>query len=130
MDYTTKNINSLITSINNNTAASKDMLHRIKENCTLLDTKLGEYAKNRINLTNEQISAYREYIGEYEKIRSILTSSKDLLDIQEPIRLLSDITSVIGFCSNLLNIHTRQLEIMDRLLNLLEKSDNVLEMIA
>lgn len=130
MDYTIDNINSLINSINNNTSVLKDMLNNLKDNCALLNLKLGEYAKNRINLSNKQISAYREYIREYEAIKNILNSSKVLLSPQEPIKLLSDISSIIGFCSNLLHIHTRQLEIMDKLLKLLEKSDNVLEMIA
>lgn len=130
MEYTVENINILISSINNNTNTMKDMICQLKNNCSYLNYTLAECANNHTSLSNEQINAYQSYITDYEKIKQYIDGSKDLVIIQEPIKLLSDITSIIGFCSRLLNIHHRQLEVIDRLCTLLQKSNTVIKLIA
>ncbi len=130
MDYTVENINTLISSINNNTNTMKDMLCQLRNNCSYLNYTLAECASKHTRLTNEQINAYQSYINEYEKIKKHIESSKELVVIHAPVKLLSDITSIIGFCSRLLDIHHRQLEIIDRLCSILQKSNDVIKLIA
>ncbi|GEM_PF-5590983 len=130
MEYTVDNINTLISSINNNTNTMKDMLCQLKNNCSYLNYRLAECASKHITLTNEQINAYQGYINEYEKIKKHIDNSKDLVIIHAPIKLLSDITSIVGFCGRLMDMHHRQLEIIERLCTLLQKSNDVIKLIA
>jgi hypothetical protein len=130
MEYTIENINALISSINSNIVTMKDMICRVKDDCVLLNNKLDKYASEQINLTSEQMRAYSSYINEYQKIKKGIIDSKELLEIHQPVKMLSDISSIISFCSNLLNIHHNQLEIIDRLCALIETSDSVIGLIA
>ena len=130
MEYTIENINALISSINNNTDTMKDMLCQLRNNCSYLNYKLSEYAGSHTSLTNEQINAYQSYIGEYNKITMAMKSSHELMERKEPIQMLSDISSIITFCNTLLSMHHRQLEIINRLCSLLQKSNDVVSLIA
>ncbi len=130
MEYTAENINTLISSINNNTNTIRDMLSQIKNNYTCLNYKLAECASEQITLSNDQIKAYQSYIAEYKKIREAIDESQEIAAIYAPINLLSDITSVILFCTRLLNVHHKQVEVIDRLCTLLQQSNDVIKMIA
>jgi hypothetical protein len=130
MDYTIENINALISSINSNIVTMKDMICRVKDNCKLLNSRLDKYASEKTNLTSEQMRAYSSYISEYQKIRVAINDSKELIEIHQPVKMLSDISSIISFCSNLLTIHHKQLLVIDRLCALIETSDSVIELIA
>lgn len=130
MEYTVENINALISSINNNSDTMKDMLCQLKNNCSYLNYKLSEYAGNHTSLTNKQINAYQSYIGEYNKIIKELSSSQELIERKEPVQMLNDISSIITFCNSLLTLHHGQLEIIDKLCSLLQKSNDVVALIA
>jgi hypothetical protein len=130
MEYTIENINALISSINSNIVTMKDMIRHVRDNCLLLNSRLDIYATKHINLTGEQMRAYSAYISEYEKIKKGIADSKELIEIHQPVRLLSDISSIISFCSNLLSVHHKQLEVIERLCTLIESSDNVIDLIA
>jgi hypothetical protein len=130
MEYTVENINALISSINNNTSTMRDMLCQLRNSCTGLNCRLAEYASKQISLSNEQIYAYQNYISEYNKIKGVIDNSNELVTVHAPVKLLSDITSIISFCGKLLDIHHKQLEIIDRLCSLLQKSNDVIKLIA
>ena len=130
MEYTVDNINTMIKSINDNTYTIKEMLGELKANCAELNKSLGECATKQITLTNEQINAYQHYIREYELIKNYTASAKDLVIVHAPVKLLSDITSIVGFCGKLLTIHHEQLDIIERLCNLLKSSNDVIKLIA
>jgi hypothetical protein len=130
MDYTLNNINTLISSINDNTNAIHDMFESLCCNCTELNAKLSYCANKHIKLTDSQITAYKNYITEYEHIKMLIDSSSELLTLHTPVKLLSDISSIISFCSNLLRIHHEQLDLIDRLCSVLEKSNSVIKLIA
>jgi hypothetical protein len=130
MDYTLNNINTLINSINDNTNAIKDMFGILCDNCSELNSKLSSCANNHTKLTDSQISAYKSYITEYEHIKHHMDASSELLSIYTPVQFLSDISSIISFCSNLLRVHHEQLKLIDRLCSVLEKSNSVIKLIA
>ena len=130
MEYTVENINALISSINNNSDTLKDMICQLKNNCSYLNYKLSEFAGNHTSLNNTQIDAYQSYLSEYNRMTRELSSSKELLSRREPIAMLSDISSIITFCNSLMNLHHGQLEIIDRLCSLLQKSNDVVSLIA
>jgi hypothetical protein len=106
------------------------MFETLRNNCTELNAKLSYCANKHIKLTDSQITAYKNYIDEYEHIKKYIDSSAELLSVYSPVQMLSDISSIISFCSNLLRIHHSQLNLIERLCSVLEKSNSVIKLIA
>lgn len=129
-----ENIDILLSVIDENTGTIKSMRKKYKEQEKLINTTMQVYATYKMKFTKEQINAFREYVACINEENNLLHDRMTELNNDEELKdlgkqILTSDKDYEGVFESLNGINRTQIEIMDILCDMIERSQQFMALL-